>query len=58
MSKIEELNKMMKEVREKYPDFTIMTATQPPKENTGFSEKIKLGESELDIMIIDHLNLI
>lgn len=58
MSKIEDLDKMMKEIREKFPDFTIMTATQPPKENTGFSEKINFGNSEFDVVIIDHVNLI
>ncbi len=58
MSKVEDLNKMMREVREKYPDFKIVTATQLPKENTGFCEKINLGESEFDIIIIDHVNLI
>ena len=58
MSKVEELNKMMAKFREKYPDFKIVTATQLPRENTGFSEKINLGDSEFDIIIIDHLNLI
>jgi hypothetical protein len=58
MKDLDKINKMMKEIREKFPNFVIMTATQPTRKESGFTPRLDLGNSGLDIVIIDYVNLI
>lgn len=54
---VESMDKMMKELRDKFPDFKIMIPTQPTRES-GPIPRLDLGGSDLNIVIIDHINLI
>lgn len=57
MKDFDKINKMMKEIREKFPNFVIMTAVQPSRPSTP-NPKINFGETNNNIIIIDHVNII
>ncbi len=48
---------MMEDLRKKYPDFIIMTATQLPKENNG-CEPIRHHPDIPNCIIVDYIDLI
>lgn len=62
MKKISEENlakitEIFSELRKKH-DIKIVTATQLPRERESYPSRLDLGGSDLNIIIIDHLNLI
>lgn len=59
MSKVEDfdkINKMIKEIREKFPNFVIMTATQASRPSYS-TPNFDIGETN-NVIIIDYINLI
>lgn len=54
---MENLDEMFAKLREKFPDFKVVTATQPIREGSYYP-RIELPKPEFDVIIIDHVNLI